>query len=195
MPSTFRIRYNAPVILTFALLAALAMILAAVLGSRGGGGVLRLFYVPGTMDWNNPLAYVRLFTHVLGHANWNHLMANLMIILLIGPLLEEKYGSVQLLEMIAITAGVTGALNILLFDTGLLGASGVAFMLIVLSSLTSYRRREIPITFVLVVLLFVGGEIAAALTRRDQISQFTHIIGGACGAMLGLTSERRGSRE
>ena len=191
MPSSFRIRYNAPVILSFALLAALAMILAAVLGSRGGG-VVRLFYVPGTMDWDNPLAYVRLFTHVLGHANWNHLMANLMIILLIGPLLEEKHGSVQLLEMIAITAGVTGALNILLFDTGLLGASGVAFMLIVLSSLTSYRRREIPLTFVLVVLLFVGGEVTSALTQRDQVSQFTHIIGGACGAMLGLTSERGG---
>lgn len=188
MPS-FRIRYNAPVILTFSLLAAAVTILAVVLGTRGGG-VMRLFVVPGHMDWDNPIAYVRLFTHVLGHANWQHLLANLMVILLIGPLLEEKYGSVQLLEMIAITAGVTGALNILLFDTALLGASGVAFMLIVLSSLTSYRRREIPLTFVLVVLLFVGGEIASAVTQRDQISQFTHIIGGACGAMLGLTSER-----
>ncbi len=192
MPSSFRIRYNAPVILTFSLLAALVTILAASLGSRGGG-VMRLFYVPGVMDWDNPLAYVRLFTHVLGHASWQHLMANLMIILLIGPLLEEKYGSLQLLEMIALTAGVTGALNILLFDTALLGASGVAFMLIVLSSLTSYRKREIPLTFVLVVLLFVGGEIAAAVSERDQVSQFTHILGGACGAMLGLTSER-GSR-
>ncbi len=192
MPSPFRIRYNAPVILTFSLLAAGVTILAAGLGARGGG-IMRLFYVPGVMDWDNPFAYVRLFTHVLGHANWQHLMANLMIILLIGPLLEEKYGSTRLLEMIAITAGVTGVLNILLFDTGLLGASGVAFMLIVLSSLTSYRRREIPLTFVLVVLLFVGGEIAAAVGQRDQISQFAHIIGGACGAMLGLTSER-GSR-
>ena len=80
----------------------------------------RLFYVPGTMDWDNPLAYVRLFTYVLGHEGWYHLLSNLMVILLIGPLLEEKYGSLQLLEMIAITAGVTGALNILLFDTALL---------------------------------------------------------------------------
>ncbi len=189
MPSSFRVRYNAPVILTFSL-AATAVTIAAALTK---GRALGFFSVPGRMDWDNVLAYVRLFTHVLGHAGWEHLMSNLMIILLIGPLLEEKYGSVQLLEMIAITAGVTGALNILLFDTGLLGASGVAFMLIVLSSLTSYRRREIPVTFVLVVLLFVGGEITTALTRHDQISQFTHIIGGACGAMLGLTSERRTS--
>ena len=189
MPSSFRIRYNAPVILTFSLAATAVAIGAALTKGRALG----FFSVPGRMDWDNALAYVRLFTHVLGHAGWEHLMSNLMVILLIGPLLEEKYGSVQLLEMIAITAGVTGALNILLFDTGLLGASGVAFMLIVLSSLTSYRRREIPVTFVLVVLLFVGGEVTTALTRHDQISQFTHIIGGACGAMLGLTSERRTS--
>jgi membrane associated rhomboid family serine protease len=188
MPQSFRIRYNAPVILTFSLAAAVATILIGVLGNRA----LAWFSVPGQMSWNNPMAYARLFTHVLGHAGWQHLMANLMVILLIGPLLEEKYGSAKLVEMIAVTALVTGALNILLFDSGLLGASGVAFMLIVLSSLTSYRRREIPLTFVLVVLLFVGGEVATAL-HRDNISQFAHIIGGACGAMLGLTSER-GSR-
>ncbi|MGB7157165.1 MAG: rhomboid family intramembrane serine protease [Tepidisphaeraceae bacterium] len=187
MPSNFRIRYNAPVILTFSLLATAATIAMGAFGDRA----IALFSVPGRMDWDNPIAYVRLFTHVLGHAGWQHLMANLMIILLIGPLLEEKYGSTQLLEMIGITAGVTAVLNIVLFDTGLLGASGVAFMLIVLSSLTSYRRREIPLTFVLVVLLFVGGEITTALTQRDQISQFAHIVGGGCGAMLGLASERR----
>jgi len=183
----FRIRYNAPVVLTFSLLAAAATITMGVIGSRG----VEWFSVPGYMDWDEPLAYARLFTHVLGHAGWQHLMANLMVILLIGPLLEEKYGSFQLFEMILITAGVTGALNILLFDTGLLGASGVAFMLIVLSSMTSYRRREIPLTFVLVALLFVGGEVAAAVRDRDNISQFAHIVGGACGAMLGLFGERK----
>ena len=189
MPSNLRIRYNAPVVLTFSLAATLATILIGTMGNRA----LAWFSVPGTMDWDNPVAYVRLFTHVLGHAGWQHLMANLMVILLIGPLLEEKYGAGKLLQMIALTALVTGALNIALFDTGLLGASGVAFMLIVLSSLTSYRRREIPLTFVLVALLFVGGEVAAALTHRDQIAQFAHIIGGACGATLGMTSRRASS--
>ena len=101
-----------------------------------------------------------------------------------------RYNAPVILTFSLIAAGVTAVLNIALFDTGLLGASGVAFMLIVLSSLTSYNRREIPLTFVLVVLLFVGGEVAMAVTQRDQVSQFAHIIGGACGAMLGLTSKR-----
>ena len=182
MPSNFRIRYNAPVILTFSLAATAATILIGVFGNRA----LAWFSVPGTMDWDRVSAYVRLFTHVLGHAGWQHLMANLMIILLIGPLLEEKYGSGKLLMMMCVTAFVTGVLNVVLFNTGLLGASGIAFMLIVLSSMVNLRKGELPMTFVLVAGLFIGGEIAAAVTDRDNISQFAHIVGGMCGAAFGF---------
>ena len=175
------VRYNAPVVLTFSLLATAALILSQI----GGGRVLYYFTAPGTFDFANPVMYVRLFTHVLGHESWRHLLANLMVILLIGPLLEEKYGSAKLLLMICVTALVTAILNVVLFNTGLLGASGVAFMMIVLSSLVNLRKGELPLTFVLVAGLFLGGEIAAGL-HRDNISQFAHIVGGVCGAAFGF---------
>jgi membrane associated rhomboid family serine protease len=124
---------------------------------------------------------------VLGHESWRHLLSNLMVVLLIGPLLEEKYGSRKLLAMVCVTAGVTGVLNVVLFNTGLLGASGVAFMLIVLGSMVNLRRGEVPLTFVLVAGLFIGGEIAAAV-REDNVSQFAHIVGGLCGAAFGFRS-------
>ena len=175
------VRYNAAVILTFSLLATAVLVAYAIFGS----GVLRVFSVPGYMDFANPLAYVRLFTHVLGHESWRHLMSNLLVILLIGPLLEEKYGSGKLLMMMAVTALVTAVLNIALFRTGLLGASGVAFMLIVLSSMVNLRKGELPLTFVLVAGLFLGGEIVAAV-REDNVSQFAHVVGGLCGAAFGF---------
>ena len=175
------VRYNAPVILTFSLLATAALIASFVTRGRA----LVLFSVPGSMDFADPLAYVRLFTHVLGHASWRHLMANLMVVLLIGPLLEEKYGGAKLLMMMGVTALVTAVLNIALFNTGLLGASGIAFMLIVLGSMVNLRRGEVPLTFVLVAGLFIGGEIVAAV-RADNVSQFAHIVGGLCGAAFGF---------
>ena len=177
----FRIRYNATVVLTFSLAATAVTLLNRVVGG--------MFAVPGHMEWADPLAYVRLFTHVLGHANFQHLLANLTIVLLIGPLLEDKYGSRALATMIAITALVTGVLNIALFDTGLLGASGVAFMMILLGSLINFRHGELPLTFVLVVCLFVGQEVIGML-KSDNVSQFAHLAGGACGAAFGF----RGSR-
>jgi rhomboid protease GluP len=176
------VRYNAPVVLTFSLLATGVLIGYAIAGNR----FLAYFVAPGRFNFASPIEYVRLFTHVLGHESWRHLMSNLLVVLLIGPLLEEKYGSGKLLMMMCVTAFVTGVLNVVLFNTGLLGASGIAFMLIVLSSMVNLRKGELPMTFVLVAGLFIGGEIAAAVTDRDNISQFAHIVGGLCGAAFGF---------
>ena len=64
-----------------------------------------------------------------------------MMILVVGPLLEEKYGSSSILLAIATTALVTGLANFILFpQKQLLGASGVVFALILLSSFTCVRE-------------------------------------------------------
>ena len=176
-----KLRYNAPVVLTFSLLATGVTLLAML--SRSA--VLPYFTAPGHADWANVFFYFRLVSHVLGHGGWEHLLGNLAIILLLGPLLEEKYGPAELLEMIGITAVVTAVANLILFDRGLLGASGVAFMMILLASTGSLKRGEVPLTFVLVALLFLGREIVKAF-EADNVSQFAHLAGGACGAAFGF---------
>ena len=42
------------------------------------------------------------------------------------------------------------------------------------------------LTFILIVVIFVGKEILAIL-REDQVSQMAHIIGGALGSFFGFT--------
>ena len=60
----------------------------------------------------DPLTYVRLFTHVFVHSNWSHFRNNFLTILLIGPMIEEKYGTMNLLYMFLITAGIMIYLSI-----------------------------------------------------------------------------------
>ena len=179
---TMKIRYNAPFTLSFALLS-VAVLLIDQLTNR----ILTstVFAVGATMNLANPLHYLRLFLHIVGHGDWAHLMSNMAFILLLGPILEEKYGSKRLFIMVAITALVTGILNVVFFPTGLLGASGVVFMMILLVSFTNIRRGEIPLTFILVVLLYLTQEIIR-MFQTDQISQFAHIIGGLCGSIFGF---------
>jgi membrane associated rhomboid family serine protease len=100
-------------------------------------------------------------------------------------MLEENYGSQDLFVMIVITAFVTGVLNVLFFKTALLGASGVVFMMILLSSFTNFSRGEIPLTFILVLILYMGVQLVNSL-GTDNISQFAHIIGGLCGSFFGF---------
>ena len=113
---------------------------------------------------------------------------------LVGPGLEEKYGSGTMVWMIALTALVTGLVNFIFFPhTALLGASGVVFMMIVLSSFTAARKGEIPVTLILVVIFYLGGEIMDGLFKQDNVSQIAHIVGGLCGLVFGFTV-RRGRR-
>ena len=129
--------------------------------------------------------------HVLGHAGYSHFISNIMLLLVLGPPLEEKYGSRRLLICIVITALVSGLVQFLLFPgTALLGASGIVFMMIVLSSLAGMREGAIPLTLILVVVLYLGGEAVDAITARDSVSQLTHIVGGLCGAVLGFAMGR-----
>ena len=186
----FTIRFNAPVVLSFAILSLLVLVLDS---ATGGASTARLFCVYRA-PLTDPLTYVRLFTHVLGHSGYSHYMSNMLLILLVGPGLEEKYGSGTMVWTIALTALITGLVHFVFFpNTVLLGASGVVFMMIVLSSFTAMRRGEIPVTLILVVIFYLGGEIMDGLFKQDSISQITHIVGGLCGLVFGFTI-RRGRR-
>jgi membrane associated rhomboid family serine protease len=183
-----RIRYNAPTVLTFALLSALVLFLSkTVLPGLASGW----FEVPGKGHFSpsNIRHWLGIITHAAGHANWTHLINNFSIILLVGPMLEENYGSLSLFVMILITALVTGVLNVLFFTTSLMGASGVVFMMILLSSFTNFSHGEVPLTFILVLSLYLGAQIVNSFTQ-DNISQFAHIAGGFCGSLFGFFRRR-----
>ena len=184
------IRFNAPVILTFALLSLLALLL----GNWTNGAATHQYFSVYRSSLSDPLTYVRFIGHVLGHADYEHYMGNMLLLLLVGPGLEEKYGSGTMVWMILVTALVTVLVHFVFFPgSALLGASGVVFMMIVLSSFTAMRRGEIPVTLILVVIFYLGGEIMDGLFKKDNISQITHIVGGLCGLIFGFTV-RRGRR-
>ena len=174
-----KIKYNAPVILTYAIIS------LCVLMFTGSGFRSNYVSSPAHLSFSNPYFYLRLVSYITGHSGWAHLIGNLTIILLVGPLLEEKYGSKKLLEMILVTAVSIALLNALLFSNSLIGGSGIAFMLILLSSFSNIRSREIPLTFILIAVLFIGSE-AVSILKPDRISQFSHLAGGLIGAGYGF---------
>jgi len=173
-----RITYNAPVILTFTLAAVFVFVITSV--------------VPDLLAWfvaypklGDARSYVGLFGHILAHESWEHLLSNFMLILLIGPILEERRGSVPLLVMILVTALVTGLANLVFSDHALIGASGVVFMMVLLASMVNVRSGDIPLTFIAVAVIYMGGEIARSL-QSDHISHLSHLVGGAAGAVFGF---------
>ena len=103
-----RISFNAPVILGFAL-ACVAVQVANVLTH---GASNRLLFSTYRASLLNPLTWLRCVTHVLGHADWGHLLNNMMLLLVVGPTQEEKYGSANVVFVMLATAISTAVVNI-----------------------------------------------------------------------------------
>ena len=143
------ILYNSPVILTFALLSLLALGLGKL---TDGWTTQNLFcvYRSSLTDW---LTYPRFFLHVLGHPDFAAYCSNIVILLVVGPMAEERFGGKRILLAIALT-------------------------------------------LILVLILYLGGEIFQAVTGSAGLAQLTHIAGGVLGMIFGFTWSRgkRGGR-
>ena len=155
--ATIKLQYNSPVVLSFALVSLVVLWFDAFTAGRSTYALFSV-YRSSFADFGT---YPRFFLHVLGHADYAHYLGNMMFILVLGPPLEERYGSRPLFWAIALTAMVSGMKN-----------------------------GCIPITLVLVLLLYLGGEIIDGITLKDNISQLSHIVGGICGALLGISMRK-----
>ena len=182
-----RISFNSPVVLTFTFICLVALLLGKLTNGASTAAVFSVY----RSSLLSPLTYVRFFGHVFGHAGWDHFFGNITFLLVIGPMLEEKYSSENLLFVILCTALVTGLVNFIFFPhVQLLGASGVVFAFILLASFSGFRDGAIPATFLLVAVIYIGGQIYSAVTVEDNISNMAHIVGGAVGSVLGYIMEK-----
>lgn len=175
-------QYNSVVVLTFFFFSFIVLILNYFTKGKSN----KLLFSSYRSSPFEPLTYIRLFTHVLGHSDWNHFKNNFLYIILIGPMIEEKYGSLNLLIMILITALSTGIINSLVSKNRVLGASDIVFMFIVLSSFVNINSGKIPVTLILILIFYVIDEIKDGLFKKDNVSHLGHLIGAICGCIYGF---------
>ena len=183
-----KISYNSPVILTYALVCLIALVINFI--TRGWLNKTLLVARPHA-SLVNPLTYLRSVLYIFGHSDLKHFTSNMMLFLLVGPVAEERYGSQNLILMIGTTAIITAVINGLFFSYGIIGASGIVFMLIILSSFANAEKGKIPLSLILVAICYLGTEVFNGIFAKDNISQFAHIAGGVMGIIWGLIMQNR----
>ncbi len=176
------LQYNSVLILSYFFISLIALILNAFTS----GSANRVLFSSYRSSPLNPLTYVRLITHALGHTGWTHFSSNFLTMLLIGPMIEEKYGTMNLLIMMLITAGITGIINTIISKKAILGASGNVFMLIILGSMVNLVAGKIPLTLVLIFIFYIVNEIISGIFIKDNVSHMGHIVGAICGIIFGF---------
>lgn len=178
-----QIYFNSPVIIGILGISTIAIILDKITDQLSTAYLFSVYRSPFT----DPLTFVRIFGHIFGHANLAHYLGNMSMLLVVGTIVEEKYGSINILIVTAITAFVTGLAHYIFYKGYvLLGASGIVFAFILLSSITGFKNNKIPVTFIIVAIFYFGQQIYEGLFVESNISNFGHIIGGVVGSAFGF---------
>lgn len=166
--SKLHLKYDSPVTLTFVLLSTLILALDSF--ALKGFLTTNIFICHGSkavgniaaFDYKNFLDYLRLFTHTLGSSGWQSLLANSTFILLLGPTLEERYGSPILLLMIVLTSLVGGVLNACLVPFFTSGSQSIVFMMICLAAITAFSKKEVPLSWIIVFALYFALKLCSS---------------------------------
>lgn len=174
--SKLHLKYDSPVTLTFVLLSTLILALDSF--ALKGFLTTNIFICHGSkavgniaaFDYKNFLDYLRLFTHILGSSGWQSLLANSTFILLLGPTLEERYGSPILLLMIVLTSLVGGVLNACLVPFFESGSQSIVFMMICLAAITAFSKKEIPLSWIIVFVLYFALKLCSSYSDFSSSS-------------------------
>lgn len=184
--------YDAPVTLTFVIVCAVLFLLNNLVIKNGA--LSNVLASPtsqtGALPFivKQPLSYLRLLLYIFGSGEEVIYLTNLMIILMMGPAMEERYGSVIIGIMIFVSALFAGVLNACFCADSLVGAVPVVCMMIFLNAFMSFSKKTVPATFLAVIVFFGFFSISSGMSA---IRLIICIAGGLCGSLFAfLTSPK-----
>lgn len=200
--SALHLTYNAPITLTFSIICILVFSLDTFLFH--GKLVPLAFTCPGkigshiSFNFKAPLDYIKLFSHVFGSTSWTSLFINMSFILLLGPTLEERYGSAIVILTVAVISFLTGVINVCLLSTTMTGASAVVLLMIILAGVAFLDKKQMPLTFLFVLILYLAYEMYSEVKTNSAFEKtfisflkintqtFVNLACGICGSLFGF---------
>lgn len=183
-----KLTYDAPVTLTFVFISLILFVVNSFL--LKGKLTEMILTSPTTREGVLPFAvqdirsYFRMIFYVFGSGTeMVSMLCNLIFILLLGPAMEDRYGSVITGIMILISAVFSGVLNACFCQQGLTGCVCVVFMMIFLNAFLSIQKKKLPCSFLAVFVLFIFREVTEK-NPNGAIGIIVTICGGLCGSLL-----------
>ncbi len=184
----FKIKYDSQVVLTFVLLCFGATFLGLYYGSE----FMYTYFETYRADLWQPVTYLRFITYIFGHDSWDMLFENSLYLLLLGPMLEKRYGSQVMVVMIAVTAISTSLLNFIFFPGAVLyGSNGIVLAFIILTAISGLTEGYFPVSLALIAIVFFRQEILQNVIRVENMANVAPIIGCILGVGVAFAMVRK----
>ena len=136
------------------------------------------------------ISYPRLIFYIFSTKSISMLLANTIFILMLGPSMEERYGSVVVGIMIAVSALFAGVLNACFCKTSLQGGAPIVFMMIFLNAFMTFTKKKLPISFICVIAMYIAFQCVQQ-GAGGVVGVIINVAGGLCGSLFAfLTSPK-----
>lgn len=128
-------------------------------------------------------SYVQMIFYIFVPTSVNILFTDLILILLLGPTLEDRYGITVIGVMIFICALFSGVLNACFCKNSLTGPSCIVYMMIFLNIFFSLIKKKIPLSFVVIFVLLIVKDVLVP-SENGIVGIIVNICGGLCGSLI-----------
>lgn len=184
---SLKFSYDAPVTITMALLLlVLFMIDSLIIKSPV---IAKFLMAPTTASgtvpfaFSSPKALLGVLLHIFSYTDLSQLLCDVVFLLLLGPFMEERYGSVIIGIMIFVASLFSGVLNACFCKAPVSGAACVVFMLILLDFLMSLSKKKIAAASLFALIIFVV-RLATAKSENGFVDVVIVMAGGLCGSLF-----------
>ena len=181
-----KFNYDAPVTLTFTLLSILLFLIDIIfLECNLNTSLFRTPAIGGEFQFNfkSISSYLKLFLYVFGWRSTISFFSELVVILLLGARMEERYGSLVIGLMILINTIFTSVLTACCCKQPFSGTDSIVFMLILLDMLFHISKKTISLSSALATGLFIVC-LFVVPNQNDIVGVLIVLAGGLCGSLF-----------
>jgi membrane associated rhomboid family serine protease len=185
--------YDAPVTLSFIIIALLFFIISLIAPKAG---IQELLVAPSAsgaakFSFTNIKSILGLFLYIFNGKDRLLLFTNLLFVALIGPSMEERYGSFIIGIMMFVSGIFAGVLNACFCKDPMYGCSSIVFMLVLLNALMNFSKNKITGTALSMLILFILREAFIENHPNKALGVIIVLAGGLCGSLFAfLTSPK-----
>ncbi|MCR5764442.1 MAG: hypothetical protein K6G09_00540 [Treponema sp.] len=181
-----KFNYDAPVTLTFTLLSVLLFVIDFIfLKERLNSSIFITPTVSGDFQFSfsSLNSYLRLFLYIFGRESTLLFFSRLVIITLLGPRMEERYGSAVIGIMILVSTFFTGVLFASCCKVSFNGSTPIVFMLILLDMLFHISKKTVSLSSALATALFIAC-LFINPNENGLVGILIVLAGGLCGSLF-----------
>jgi GlpG protein len=131
---------------------------------------------------------IGIVLHIFGHSSWSHFLGNVVYIAMLGPSVEETFGSIPLMIMTLLSAVFIGIVSVI-FKNPCYGLSSIAYMWVILNTFQINNSKKIPLTSIILLVIFVLPEVIAMFVKSDNIGHQNHVLGAIFGLVFGIAAK------